>query len=240
MSITQNASSPVNRLLAALPAEVYQRLTPHLELVSLALHQVVYEIDEPITHVYFPQQSLVSLVIPMEDGTTIEIAMVGQEGMAGILAILGDKTKGHRAFAQIAGSAMRMDAAVLRTEFERGGPLQRLLLRYFQGLLTEAAQGIACNRFHTAEERLARWLLMVRDCMQANEFNLTQEFMGQMLGMRRSSVTVAAGNLSQAGLIRYNRGRITILDHQGLEDFSCECYRVIQSEFAQLLNSAQS
>ncbi|MBD1913264.1 Crp/Fnr family transcriptional regulator [Leptolyngbya sp. FACHB-8] len=237
MSINQDSGVPVNRLLAALPTEVYQRLLPHLQQVSLVLEQVIYEIDEPAPHVYFPHHSVISLIAPMLDGSVLEIGLVGQEGMAGIFSVLGNRTKAHRAIVQVADSAMRMDAAVLRAEFDRGGPLQRLLLRYVQALFTQASQCAACNRFHTTEERLARWLLLVRDSVQKNEFSLTQEFMGQMLGTRRSSVTVAAGNLSQAGLIRYTRGKITILDQSGLEEFACECYGVIQSEFAHLLGS---
>jgi len=235
MLLSQDFNVPRNRLLAALPFEEYQRLLPHLELVSLSLNQVLYEIDEPITHVYFPQQSVVSLVALMEDGATIEVGIVGQEGMVGILAILGGMTKAHRAIVQIEDSAMRMKANVLKTEFNRGGMLQSLLLRYVQSLLAQATQTLACNRFHIAEERLARWLLLVQDSMRSDEFLLTQEFIGQMLGIRRSSVTVAAGNLSRVGLIDYKRGRITILDRAGLEEFSCECYGVIRDETAQVL-----
>jgi CRP-like cAMP-binding protein len=235
MSTIQKFDPAVNRLLALLPTDVYEQLTPHLELVSLTIHQPIYEIDEPIPHVYFPHHSLISLITSMENGSTIEISLVGREGMAGILAVLGGKTKGHRACVQIAGQAMRMEAATLKAEFDRGGPLQRVLLRYCQALLTQAAQYAACNRFHLTEERLARWLLLVRVCVQNDTFLLTQEFIGEMLGVPRSSVTVAAGNLSQAGLIRYTRGRVTILDGKALEDYSCECYGVIQSEFAHLL-----
>lgn len=235
MSDIKNFDRPINRLLAALPTEVYERLTPHLELVSLTIPQSIYEVDEPISHVYFPYHSLISLVTSMEDGSTIEISLVGREGMAGIAAILGGKTKAHRAFVQVAGQAMRMKTTTLKAEFDRGGPLQNMLLRYCQALLTQAAQYAACNRFHSTEQRLARWLLLVRDCLQNDTFLLTQEFMGDMLGVPRSSVTVAAGALSQAGLIRYSRGQVTILDDKGLENYSCECYGVIHSEFAHLL-----
>lgn len=238
MAIPQNSDQPVNRLLAALPTDVYQRLTPHLELVSLKLHQTIYEENEPITHIYFPHGSLISLVTSMQDGTTIEIGLVGREGMAGLPALLGSRTRGHSALVQVSNSAMRIDAAVIKAEFEHGGALQRVILRYFQALLTQISQCVACNRFHTTEERFARWLLLVRDRLQTNEFQLTQEFVGQMLGIRRSSVTVAAGNLSQAGLIRYTRGKVIILDSEALEDFSCECYGVIRDEFNQLLEPA--
>jgi CRP-like cAMP-binding protein len=215
--------------------EDYQRLLPHLEPVSLSLNQVLYEINEPITHVYFPSQSVISLVAPMEDGATIEVGLVGQEGMVGILVVLGGMTKAHRAIVQVADSALRLNATVLKAEFDRGGVLQTLLLRYLQTLLTQATQTLACNRFHPIEERLARWLLLVQDSLQTNEFLLTQEFIGQMLGIRRSSVTVAAGNLSRANLIDYTRGKITILDRAGLEDFSCECYGIIRDEIIQML-----
>jgi CRP-like cAMP-binding protein len=237
MPLSQDFGVPRNRLLAALPNEEYQRLLPHLELVSLSLNQVLYEIDEPITFVYFPQESIVPLVAPMEDGAIIEVGLVGQSGMVGILAILGGMTKAHRAIVQVADSALRMNATVLRTEFNRGGTLQRLLLRYIQTLLAQATQTLACNRFHPTEERLARWLLLVQDSIQSDEFLLTQEFIGQMLGVRRSSVTIAAGNLSQAGLINYKRGKITIVDRAGLEEFSCECYSVIRDEAAQVLGN---
>jgi CRP-like cAMP-binding protein len=235
MSRSSDLAVPKNRLLSALPVEDYQRLLPHLEPVSLSLNQVLYEVNEPITHVYFPSESIVSLVAPMEDGATIEVGLVGQEGMAGILVILGGMTKAHRAIVQVADSAVRLNATVLKAEFDRGGALQTLLLRYLQTLLTQATQTLACNRFHPIEERLARWLLVVQDSLQTNEFLLTQEFIGQMLGVRRSSVTVAAGNLSQANLINYTRGRITILDRAGLEDFSCECYGIIRDEIIQML-----
>ncbi|MBW4459098.1 MAG: Crp/Fnr family transcriptional regulator [Nodosilinea sp. WJT8-NPBG4] len=235
MSNVQNSDPPVNRLLAVLPAEVYERLTPHLELVSLTVRQPIYEVDEPISHVYFPHHSLISLVTSMEDGSTIEISLVGREGMAGILVILGGKTKAHRAYVQIPGQAMRMSAATLKAEFDRGGPLQTILLRYCQALFSQAARYVACNRFHSTDQRLARWLLLVRDCLQSDTFMLTQEFIGEMLGVPRPSVTVAAGSLSQAGLIRYTRGRVTILDGEALENCSCECYGAIRSEFTQLL-----
>lgn len=235
MSNDQNFDPPTNRLLALLPAEVYERLAPHLELVSLTNHQSIYDVNEPVSYVYFPHHSLISLITSMEDGSTIEVSLVGREGMAGILTILGGKTKAHQAYVQVPGQAMRMSAATLKAEFDRGGPLQSVLLRYCQALFSQAAQSIACNRFHSTEQRLARWLLLVRDCMQSDTFLLTQEFIGEMLGVPRSSVTVAAGNLSQAGIIRYTRGRITILDGEALETCSCECYGAIQREFAHLL-----
>ncbi|MBD2108514.1 Crp/Fnr family transcriptional regulator [Nodosilinea sp. FACHB-13] len=235
MSNIQKFDLPKNHLLAVLPTEAYERLVPHLELVSLTNYQSIYDVDEPVSYVYFPHHSLISLVTSMENGSTIEVSLVGREGMAGILAILGGKTKAHRAYVQNPGQAMRMSAAALKAEFDRGGPLQSILLRYCQALFSQAAQYVACNRFHSTEERLARWLLLVRDCLQSDTFILTQEFIGEMLGVPRSSVTIAAGNLSQASVIRYTRGRVTILDGEALENCSCECYGAIQREFAHLL-----
>jgi CRP-like cAMP-binding protein len=236
MSTEKNPSMPIkNRLLAALPASEYERLVPHLKLVSLSLKQVIYEQNEPIIHVYFPHQAVVSLVSVMEDGSTVEVGLVGNEGMVGIPVILGGDTTTTEAFVQVANGGMRMDADVLKNEFNRGGVLQSLLLRYVQGLYTHISQGCACNRVHTLEERLARWLLTVSDRVQSEEFPLTQEFISQMLGVRRSGVTVAASTLSQAGMIRYTRGQITILNREALEATSCECYEVVKNEFNRLL-----
>ena len=237
MSASQTSALPENRLLAALPAADYQRLQPHLELMTLPLRQVIYEAGDPIDDVYFPRSAVISLVATLEDCSTMEAGLVGQEGMTGIPVLLGGMTKAHRAFVQVAGEAWRLKAPVLQTEFDRGGALQKLLLRYFQALFTQVAQTGVCNRFHTTEERLARWLLLVSDCVQSETFALTQEFIAQMIGVRRAGVTVAAGALSQAGLVRYTRGQIKIVDRQGLEDFSCECYSVVREEFSWLYNS---
>lgn len=235
MPVSTDSVPIQNRLLAALPTHEYQRLVPHLELVKLSLHQIIYEPNEPITHVYFPHQAVVSLVTSMEDGSTIEVGLVGSEGMVGIPVILGGNITNNQAFVQIAGAGMRMDANILKTEFNRSGPLQTLLLRYCQALLTQVSQSAACNRFHTIEERLARWMLLVQDCVGSDELALTQEFIAQMLGTRRSGVTVAAGTLQKAGMLRYTRGRITIVNREVLEATACECYRVISDEFARLL-----
>jgi CRP-like cAMP-binding protein len=226
-----------NRLLAALPAEEYERLVPHLELVSLPVNQVLYEVGEPIEYVYFPHQAIVSLISIMEDGSTVEAGMVGNDGMVGLPVILGGNKTSNQAFVQVAGNGMRMKAELLKSEFNRGGALQNLLLRYTQALLTQVSQGVACNRLHTIEERLARWLLTVQDRLESDQFPLTQEFIAQMLGTRRSGVTVAAGTLSKAGTIRYSRGKITILNQEDLEATSCECYRIIKAEFNRLLGT---
>lgn len=236
MPVSIDSSLPIqNRLLAALPANEYQRLVPDLEVVKLSIHEVLYEPNEPITHVYFPHQAVVSLVTSMEDGSTIEVGLVGSEGMVGIPVILGGNMTNNQAYVQIAGAAMRMDANILKTEFNRGGPLQALLLRYCQALLTQVSQSVACNRFHTIEKRLARWMLLVQNSVDSDEFALTQEFIAQMLGTRRSGVTEAAGTLQKAGMLRYTRGRITIVNREALEATACECYRVISDEFARLL-----
>ncbi|MEH2251372.1 Crp/Fnr family transcriptional regulator [Nostoc sp.] len=236
--MSQNPLKPqVNRLLAALSTSDYERLVPHLKLVSLPTRQVIYEPGEPITHVYFPQHAVVSIVTNMEDGSTVEVGIVSNEGIVGIPVILGGKTTTTKVFVQVSGAAMQMDADVLRTEFNRGGAIQNLLLRYVRAIYTELTQGCACNRLHTLEERLARWLLTVSDRLESEDFPLTQEFIAQMLGVRRSGVTVAASTLSRTGMIRYQRGHISILNREDLEATSCECYRVIRGEFARLLGN---
>ncbi len=238
MSVSNALPKPIeNRLLAALPDDEYQRLVPHLERVSLPREQVIYDPGEPIRHVYFPHQAIVSLVSTMLNGSTVEVGMVGNEGMVGTPVFLGGNSTTTRAFVQVAGSGIRMEATRLKAEFNRGGALQSLLLRYMQALHTQVSQTAACNRLHSVEARLARWLLMTSDRMQSDQFELTQEFIAQMLGTRREGVTVAAGTLSQSGMIRYTRGKITILERQNLEFTSCECYGVMKDEFARLLGT---
>ena len=238
MSVPKAPHQPIkNRLLAALPASEYERLVPHLELVSLPVNKVLYELGEPIEYVYFPHHAIVSLVCVLEDGSTVESGLVGNDGMVGLPVILGGNKTSNRAFVQVAGNGMRMKAEQLYSEFKQGGALQSLLLRYTQALLTQVSQGAACNRLHTLEERLARWLLTVQDRVESDEFPLTQEFIAQMLGTRRSGVTVAAGSLSKAGMIRYSRGKITILNQDDLEAIACECYGIIKTEFSRLLGT---
>ncbi len=237
MSISNNSSLPENQLLAALPAQEYQRLLPHLEFVPLLLEQVIYEAEETIKYVYFPHQALVSLVSTTEDGSTVEVGIVGNDGMVGLPVFLGGNTTSNRAFVQVAGAGMRMKASRLKTEFAQSRPLQTLLLLYTQALYTQISQGAACNRFHSVEERLARWLLLVQDRLHSDEFPLTQEFISQMLGTRRAGVTVAAGILSQAGIIRYRRGKITILDQKRLEGACCECYQLVKDECGRLFGT---
>ena len=236
MSLNQNLfQQRPNKLLAALPDSDYQRLFPYLKLVPLQVQQILYEAAEPITQVYFPDKAMVSIVTTMEDGSTAEVGIVSNEGMVGIPVILGDNTTTTTAFVQISGAAMQINADVLRAEFNRGGAIQSVLLRYVQAVYSELAQGAACNRLHTLEERLARWLLTVSERLESEDFPLTHEFISQMLGVRRSGVTVAASTLSRAGMITYQRGHISILNREDLEATSCECYQVIQKEFARLL-----
>lgn len=226
-----------NQLLAALFTEKYQRLLSALEPISLSRATILHESAETVAQVYFPYGStLVSLVTPMEDGSFVEFGLVGREGVVGVAAFLGGSNTNHRAIVQVAGNAFRLRAELLRAEFDQSEELHSLLLRYTQALLTQAAQAAACYRLHPLEERLARWLLMAQDRMESNELPLTQESISQMLGCRRSGVTVAAGALQEVGLIRYSRGRITILDRHGLENTCCECYGVLRDEFVRLLN----
>ncbi|MFN6463020.1 MAG: Crp/Fnr family transcriptional regulator [Nostoc sp. DedVER02] len=230
-----NFEQPANRLLAALPATDYERLIPHLKLVSLPLRKILYEPGEPITQVYFPNKAVVSIINTMEDGSTVEVGLVSNEGMVGMPIILGDNTTTTTAFVQISDSAMQIDANIFRSEFNRGGAIQSVLLRYVQAVYTQIAQGSACNRLHRLEARLARWLLTVSDRLESDEFLLTQEFISQMLGVRRAGVTEAANILSEAGIITYHRGQINILNREALKKTSCECYHVIENEFVRLL-----
>jgi CRP-like cAMP-binding protein len=224
-----------NRLLAALPPGAYHRLLPHLEPVSLSLKTVIHRPGELIEYVYFPYRSLISLVTILEDGSTVENSLVGREGMVGIQAILGNTPMPHQAIVQVPGGGVRMPVSVLKAEFDRNEDLHDLLLRYLRFLLIETAQGNACNSNHSVEERLARWLLNVSDRRQSAELPLTQEFIAQMLGIRRAGVTVAAGMFQQAGMIRYRRGNILILERESLQATTCECYHVIKAELERLL-----
>lgn len=231
MPALQTTPPSSNRLLAALPTDVYQRLQPALEPVTLALAQPIYQVGRAIDHVYFPAQALISLVFKCEDGATMEVGLVGREGLAGLSVLLGGMSHSHYAIVQVAGNAWRLPTEQLLTEFNRESALHDLLLRYTQAMLTQTAQNGVCNRFHTTEERLARWLLLVSDGVGADTFLLTHEFISTMLGVRRAGVTVAAGVLSQAGWVRYHRGRMTLVDRAGLEDFACECYGVVRAAF---------
>ena len=224
-----------NDLLAALPEESYERLLPHLEPVSMPLGKVLYESGIQMRHVFFPTTSIVSLLYVMEDGASAEIAIVGHEGVVGISLFMGGESTPSRAVVQSAGEAYRLPGSILKAEFERGGPLQHLLLRYTQALLTQMAQTAVCNRHHTLDQQFCRWLLLSIDRLQSNELVMTQELIANMLGVRREGVTEAAGNVQKAGLIKYQRGHITVLDRPGLEARVCECYAVVKKEFNRLL-----
>ena len=224
-----------NHLLDALPAREYERLAPHLELIPMELGDVLYESGSQLRYVYFPTTSIISLLYVMEDGASAEIAIVGNEGILGISLFMGGNTTPSRAVVQSAGHAFRLKAELLKNEFGRFGPTMHLLLRYTQALITQMAQTAVCNRHHSVDQQLCRWLLLSLDRLQTNELSMTQELIANMLGVRREGVTEAAGKLQDAGLIRYNRGRIAVLDRPGLEARSCECYQVVKTEFDRLL-----
>ncbi|CAM3401462.1 Crp/Fnr family transcriptional regulator [Halomonas lysinitropha] len=212
-----------NHLLAALPRDEYENLAPHLERVDLTLGDSLVESGKVMRHVYFPTDSIVSLLCVMEDGDSTEIAVVGAEGIVGISLFMGGETTPSRAIVQSAGTAYRVKGQVIKDEFYRAGPLQGLLLRYTQALLTQMAQTAVCNRHHSLDQQLCRWLLLSLDRLPTNELIMTQELIANMLGVRREGVTESAGKLQKAGLISYHRGRITVLDRLGLEARVCEC-----------------
>jgi CRP-like cAMP-binding protein len=224
-----------NHLLDALPASDYERLLPHLELVPMRLGDVLYESGVQLRYVYFPTTAILSLLYVMEDGASAEIAIVGNEGILGISLFMGGETTPSRAVVQSAGHAFRLKADLLKTEFGRFGPTMHLLLRYTQALITQMAQTAVCNRHHSVDQQLCRWLLLSLDRLQTNELSMTQELIANMLGVRREGVTEAAGKLQDAGLISYKRGQITVLDRPRLEARSCECYQVVKTEFDRLL-----
>lgn len=224
-----------NRLLAALPSEEYQRLLPHMEQVSFSLGKVVYESGGRLDYVYFPTTAIISLLYTMEDGATAEMGLAGNEGVVGIALFMGGNTMPNRAIVQSAGEVIRMRAKALQDEFAKGGKFQLLLLRYTQALITQISQTAVCNRLHSVEQQLCRWLLLSHDRVEADELVMTQELIADMLGVRREGVTVAAGRLQDDGAISYVRGHIKILDRQKLEATVCECYRVVKDEFDRLL-----
>ena len=227
-----------NHLLAALPTEVFERLAPNLEPVELRLGDVLYESGGQLQHVYFPTTAILSLHYVMEDGSSSEIAGVGNEGMLGISLFMGGNTTPSRAVVQTGGWGYRLKAPLMAQEFKRAGAMQLLLLRYTQALITQMSQTAACNRHHSLVQQLCRWLLLTLDRMPTNELIMTQELVASMLGVRREGVTEAAGKLQQAGVIRYRRGHITVVDRVKLESQVCECYQVVKKEFARLLPDA--
>jgi CRP-like cAMP-binding protein len=228
-----------NHLLAALPTAEFERLAAHLELVPMALGEVLYQPGGQLRHAYFPTTGIVSLHYVMESGASAEATGVGNEGVVGISLFMGGDTTPSSAVVQIAGHAYRLEAHLLKEEFNRAGLMQRLLLRYTQALITQVSQTAVCNRHHSVEQQLCRWLLLTLDRMSSREFIVTQELVARMLGVRREGITEAAGKLQGAGFIRYRRGHIAVLDRSGLEARTCECYQVVRKELLRLLSDVR-
>jgi CRP-like cAMP-binding protein len=229
-------STTQNHILAAFPRAEYDRLSAHLELVPMPLGQVLCESGAQLHHVYFPTTAIISMLYVLEDGASAEIAVVGNEGLLGISIFMGGETTPSRAVVRSAGFGYRLKAELLREEFNRAGPVLRLLLRYTQALITQMTQTAVCNRHHSVEQQLCRALLLTLDRLSSNSVTMTQELIANMLGVRREGVTEAAGNLQRAGLISYRRGHIEVLDRPGLEKAVCECYAVVKVEFDRLLS----
>jgi CRP-like cAMP-binding protein len=239
---TDISASPsrANRLLELLPNGERLRLEASMQRIPIKPHDMLYPPGEPMVHVYFPLWGVISLMTPLEDGSAVETAVVGNEGMVGVQAFLGGGTIGNaQAMGQIPGEALQMNADHFRAEIDAGGKLRQVLFSYSQALFTQISQGVACNGVHAIQERCARWLLEAHDRAGSDEFVLTQEFLSDMLGVRRPSVTVAARTLQTAGVIQYRRGRITVIDREGLEEASCECYRVIKHEYRRLVTPGE-
>ncbi len=238
MSSTQDPNQ--NHLLAALLDAEFDRLSPHLELIPMKLGDVLYESGAKLKHVHFPTTAIISLHYLLENGGSSEIAGVGNEGVLGISLFMGGDSTPSRAIVQTGGFGYRLPAHVLMAEFDRAGPVMRLLLRYTQALLTQMSQTAVCNRHHTVEQQLCRWLLLTLDRLGSNDLTMTQELIANMLGVRREGVTEAAGRLQGYGFISYRRGHITVLDRKGLEQDVCECYAVVKKEFARLLSDVRN
>lgn len=235
-TITAESQNPrQNDILAALPIDDYQRLLPDLELVLMPLGWALYEADQKLTHAYFPTSSIVSLLYVMENGASAEVAVTGYDGLVGVSLFMGGNTTTSRAVVQSAGFGYRLKAAALKREFQLGGKLQQLALSFTQALITQMAQTAVCNRHHTVDQQLCRWILLSLDRLTSNHLKMTQELIANMLGVRREGVTEAAGKLQAAGIISYSRGLILVLDRPRLEDRVCECYAVVKKEFDRLL-----
>lgn len=237
MQIPHNPNQ--NHLLAALPTVEFEPLATHLELVQMPLGKILYEPGWQLQHAYFPTTSIVSLHYVMESGASAESAGVGNEGVVGVSLFMGGDSTSSSAVVQTAGHAYRLERRLLKHEFDRGGLMQHLLLRYTQALLTQMAQTTVCNRHHSVEQQLCRWLLLTLDRLPTNELIMTQELVSGMLGVRREGITAAAGNLQRAGFINYRRGHIAVLDRTGLETHACECYSVVKKEMSRLLSDVQ-
>lgn len=237
MATTQGPNE--NRLLAALPTAEFERLVAHLERVPMPLGEILYEPGRPMRHAYFPTTAIVSLHYVMETGASAETAGVGNEGVVGISLFMGGESTPSSAVVQTAGHAYRLESGLLKQEFNRGGLMQKLLLRYTQALITQMAQTAACNRHHSVEQQLCRWLLLTLDRVSTRELVMTQELVARMLGVRREGITEAAGKLQHNGFIRYRRGHIAVLDRAGLETRACECYAMVRKELNRLLSDVQ-
>jgi len=236
MSVVKHTDGALmNHLLAALPADEFSRLKPNLEPVSLSLGEVIYESGEQLEHIYFPTTAIISLLYIMENGSTAEIGMAGNDGLVGIALYMGGSTTPSRAVVQSAGNAFKMRSRALNEEFSLGGVFQKILLRYTQSLMTQISQTAVCNRLHSVEQQLCRWLLINHDLLRSNKLIMTHDLIANMLGVRREGVSIAAGHLQERGLIKYVRGTITMLDRDALEQAACECYRVVKDEYDRLL-----
>jgi CRP-like cAMP-binding protein len=236
MALAAQAADPrQNHLLAALPDAEWERWVSQLEPVDMPLGKVLYESGRKLSHVYFPTTCIISLLYVLENGASAEIAVVGHDGLVGVSLFMGGESTTSRAVVQSAGKGFRLKAALMMQEFNRAGPVLHLLLRYTQALITQMAQTAVCNRHHSLDQQLCRWLLLSLDRLPSNELRMTQELIANMLGVRREGVTEAAGDLQNAGLIQYQRGHITVLDRTSLEQRSCECYSVVKKEYDRLL-----
>ena len=236
MSVVKHTDDALmNHLLAALPPDEFSRLKPSLEPVSLSLGEVIYESGEQLEHIYFPTTAIISLLYIMENGATAEIGMAGNDGLVGIALYMGGSTTPSRAVVQSAGNAFRMQSRAMNDEFSLGGVFQKILLRYTQSLMTQISQTAVCNRLHSVENQLCRWLLINHDLLRTNKLIMTHDLIANMLGVRREGVSIAAGHLQKKGLIKYVRGTITMLDRDALERTACECYRVVKDEYDRLL-----
>lgn len=224
-----------NRLLAAMPQQDLQRFFSKLHPVSLSLRQVLHEAGAPLEHVYFLEEGVASVLTNMADGSTIEVGMIGMEGMVGVAALLGGEISAQQVIVQVPGTALRMSAALCKAAFDQSEAIRRVTLRFAEAVMNLSAQTAACNRLHSIEQRCARWLLMAFDRTQSDTIPITHEFLASMLGVRRAGVTNTAGELQRSGLIRYQRGLITLVDRQGLEASACECYRIDHERLNQLL-----
>lgn len=235
-TIDDKRQHPTNRILAALSESEYERISKHLRYIDLEEGDILYDCNDYIDLVYFPHHGMISVVSIMENGATTEIGLVGKEGIVGIPIILGGKQSFNRHVVQISGSAMKLNAEIFNDEFQRNTELYQLLLLYTQSFLTQVSQTAACNRQHHIENRLARWLLSVQDCIDSDDLPLTQELISYMLGVRRSGVSIAAQALQESGIISYTRGHIKILDQKALEKTACECYSTVKQEYFRLFN----